>query len=57
MQPYEKKRMLFVGCVLFGLLMTMQYLGYDSVYVTAILAGIVSGVSVVLYPRDGGGAS
>ncbi|HEY9069360.1 MAG TPA: hypothetical protein VIV61_03830 [Candidatus Ozemobacteraceae bacterium] len=57
MRPYEKKRMLFVGCVLFGLLLAMQYLGYDSVYVTAVLAGIVSGISVVLYPRDGDGAS
>jgi len=52
MKSYEKKRMVFVGGILFCLLMTMQYLGYDSVYVTAALAGIVSGISVIVYPRD-----
>jgi len=52
MKPYEKKRMIFVGCVLFVLLMGMQYFGYDSIYVTGALAGIVSGVSVVIYPSD-----
>ncbi|HNW36242.1 MAG TPA: hypothetical protein PKM25_14985 [Candidatus Ozemobacteraceae bacterium] len=44
--------MMFVGGILFCLLMGMQYLGYDSIYVTAVLAGIVSGTSVVVYPRD-----
>lgn len=52
MKPYEKKRMVFVGILLFGLLMGMQYFGYDSIYLTGALAGIVSGISVVIYPRD-----
>ncbi len=57
MKPYEKKRMIFVGCVLFVLLMGMQVLGYDNIYATGALAGIVSGTSVVLFPRDESGSN
>lgn len=57
MKSYEKKRMIFIGSVLFVLLLGLQYFGYDNIYLTGALAGIVSGLSAVLYPSDQGGSS
>lgn len=49
MRPHEKKRMLFMG-LLFPILLTAQFLGFDSIWVTGVFAGILGGLSVVLFP-------
>ena len=49
-QPFVKKRAIFVGCVMFPVLIVGQYLGYDSIVFTGAVAGISSGISVILFP-------
>jgi len=50
LKPYEKNRAMFIGGVMFPILMLAQYLGYESMWLSATVAGISSGVSVVLFP-------
>lgn len=49
-KPHEKKRALFVGGCLFCVLMVAQLFGYESIWLTGALAGILGGTSVVLFP-------
>ncbi len=37
-------------CVMFPVLMYAEYAGYNSVITAGIVAGVTSGVSVVLFP-------
>jgi hypothetical protein len=50
-KPYEKKRALFIGATLFPFLLLVQYLGYESVWLTGLMAGVISGVSVIVFPN------
>ena len=49
MKPHEKKRALFMG-LLFPILLFCQYMGWDSIVLTGAFAGILGGVSVILFP-------
>lgn len=49
MRPHERKRALFMG-LLFPILLTAQYFGMDSIWVTGVFAGLLGGLSVVLFP-------
>lgn len=51
MKPYEIKRALFIGGVMLPCLIVTQYLGYTSMWIPAVTAGVSSGVSVVLFPN------
>ncbi len=44
------KRAVFMAATLFPAILTAQYLGHDSVAVSATMAGIIGGVSVILFP-------
>jgi len=47
---YMIRRMVFMFCVMFPVLMYAEYAGYNSVITAGIVAGVTSGVSVVLFP-------
>ncbi len=47
---YMVKRSLLILFTMTPCLLIAQYLGYDSVAAAALLAGISSGISVVLFP-------
>lgn len=53
-EPYEKKRAIFMFLVMFPALLLAQFFGWQSTIVAAVLAGVVGGVSVVIFPRDPG---
>lgn len=48
--PHMIKRMIFMFCVMFPVLLYAEYTGRNSVLVAAIAGGVSSGVSVVLFP-------
>ncbi len=48
--PHMIKRMIFMFCVMFPVLIYAEYTGRNSVLVAAVTGGIASGVSVVLFP-------
>lgn len=49
-EPFVKKRAIFTGAVMLPCLLLAQYLGYDSILLTGLIAGVTGGVSVVLFP-------
>jgi len=49
-KPHEKKRAIFMGACLFPLLLLVQFLGYESIWLTGALAGIIGGASVIIFP-------
>ncbi len=51
MKDYEWKRALFVGGVMFPVLIIAQYHGLDSMWLSAVTAGVSSGISVILFPN------
>ena len=50
LKPHEKHRAYFMGGVMFPILMIAQFLGYESIWLSGAVAGITSGLSVVLFP-------
>lgn len=48
--PHMLKRMVFMFCIMFPVLIYAEYTGRNSVVVAAVTAGITSGASVVLFP-------
>ncbi len=44
------RRMAFMFCVMFPVLLYAEYIGSNSIIVAGVVAGISSGVSVVLFP-------
>ncbi len=48
--PHMIKRMIFMFCVMFPVLLYAEYTGRNTVLVAAVVAGVSSGVSVVLFP-------
>jgi len=44
------KRMIFMFCIMFPVLLYAEYTGRNSVLVAAVTGGVASGVSVVLFP-------
>jgi hypothetical protein len=46
------KRMVFMFCVMFPVLMYAEYIGANSVILAGLAGGVSSGVSVVLFPSD-----
>ncbi|HMM61565.1 MAG TPA: hypothetical protein PLR50_10530 [Candidatus Rifleibacterium sp.] len=48
--PHMIKRMIFMFCVMFPVLLYAEYTGRNSVIVAAVTGGVASGVSVVLFP-------
>ncbi len=50
LKPHEKKRGLFMIFTLGPILLITQFFGYESLVFTCVLAGIIGGVSVVLFP-------
>lgn len=48
--PHMIRRMIFMFCVMFPVLLYAEYTGHNSVLVAAVVAGVSSGVSVVLFP-------
>jgi hypothetical protein len=42
--------MAFMFCVMFPVLLYAEYIGSNSIIVAGVVAGISSGVSVVLFP-------
>jgi reverse gyrase len=44
------KRMLFMFCIMFPVLLYAEYTGKNSIILAAVTGGITSGVSVVLFP-------
>ncbi|MBP5470332.1 MAG: hypothetical protein J6Z11_13935 [Candidatus Riflebacteria bacterium] len=49
-KPYYIKRAIFMVVVMFPILVVLEYTGNTSTVTTVLLAGITSGVSVVLFP-------
>lgn len=47
---YMAKRSLLILCVMFPALLISEALGYNTTAVSALAAGISSGISVVLFP-------
>lgn len=45
-----KNRMIFSSLILFSAIIFLQYFGYDSVFITMLVAGIVGGLAVILFP-------
>lgn len=52
MPKYLIKRMAFMFCVMFPVLMYAEYIGANSVLLAGLAGGVSSGVSVVLFPSD-----
>ncbi len=48
--PHMIKRMIFMFCIMFPVLLYAEYTGRNSVLVAAVTGGVASGVSVVLFP-------
>ncbi|MBU1109199.1 MAG: hypothetical protein KKB51_21150 [Candidatus Riflebacteria bacterium] len=48
--PHMIKRMIFMLCVMFPVLLYAEYTGRNSILVAALTGGLSSGVSVVLFP-------
>ncbi len=48
--PHMIKRMIFMFCVMFPVLLYAEFTGRNSIIVAGVTAGISSGVSVVLFP-------
>ena len=48
--PHMIKRMIFMFCVMFPVLLYAEFTGRNSVLVAAVTGGVASGVSVVLFP-------
>lgn len=48
--PHMIKRMLFMFCIMFPVLLYAEYTGKNSIILAAVTGGITSGVSVVLFP-------
>ncbi len=48
--PHMIRRMVFMFCVMFPVLLYAEYTGRNSVVVAAITGGLASGVSVVIFP-------
>ncbi len=48
--PHMIKRMIFMFCVMFPVLIYAEFTGRNSVLVAAVTGGIASGVSVVIFP-------
>jgi len=44
------KRMIFMFCVMFPVLLYAEYTGRNSIIVAAAAGGISSGVSVIVFP-------
>ncbi len=49
---YMKKRMIFMFCIMFPVLLYAEFTGNNSVLVAGVVGGVTSGVSVVLFPKD-----
>lgn len=49
-QPYVIKRAAFMFGIMFPILLVLEFTGHTSNAITAALAGILGGVSVVLFP-------
>jgi hypothetical protein len=52
MPKYMIKRMVFMFCVMFPVLLYAEYTGNNSVVLAGLAGGVSSGVSVVLFPND-----
>ena len=50
LEPYVIKRAVFMFCVMFPILLVLEYVGKSSTTTTMVLAGVTGGVSVVLFP-------
>jgi predicted branched-subunit amino acid permease len=48
--PHMIKRMIFMFCVMFPVLLYAEFTGNNSIVVAALAGGVSSGVSVVLFP-------
>jgi reverse gyrase len=48
--PHMIRRMIFMFCIMFPVLIYAEYIGRNSVMLAAVTAGLTSGVSVVLFP-------
>lgn len=48
--PHMIKRMIFMFCVMFPVLLYAEYTGNNTILVAAVTAGVTSGVSVVVFP-------
>ncbi|MGM0599059.1 MAG: hypothetical protein ACQETH_04495 [Candidatus Rifleibacteriota bacterium] len=49
--PYMIKRMVFMFCVMFPVLLYAEYIGRNSIVLAGLTGGVSSGVSVVLFPK------
>ncbi len=49
-KPHVIKRAIFMFVILFPTLLLLEYTGNTSTGLTAVLAGIIGGVSVVIFP-------
>lgn len=50
-EPYVIKRAVFMFAIMFPVLLILEYTGHSSSAITGALAGILGGVSVVLFPN------
>lgn len=50
LEPYVIKRAVFMFAIMFPVLLILEYTGNSSNAATAILAAVLGGLSVVLFP-------
>ncbi|PKL50771.1 MAG: hypothetical protein CVV42_01850 [Candidatus Riflebacteria bacterium HGW-Riflebacteria-2] len=48
--PHMIKRMIFMFCVMFPVLLYAEYTGRNSILLAGLAGGISSGASVILFP-------
>ena len=48
--PHMIKRMIFMFCVMFPVLLYAEFTGRNSIIVAGVAVGVSSGVSVILFP-------
>ncbi len=51
LEPYVLKRAGFMFAIMFPVLLILEYTGHTSTAITALLAGVTGGVSVILFPN------
>lgn len=49
-EPYVIKRAVFMVVILFPILLILEFTGNTSTVISAVLAAIIAGVSVVIFP-------
>lgn len=50
--PFMIKRMVFIFCVMFPVMLYAEYTGNNSFILAGLSGGVSSGASVILFPSD-----